>query len=1570
VSEPDSDTIYIFSHRGFGLSLRSTMERRVTAMWRLAAITSFFLGASAAALATDRSAASAEALAGALGDDEVCVGDRESAACALQAVQHYVHTRLAPRHEAQLQAPKAAQEPKAKEATVSEAKALRQSSPAQRAIADAVEGTFDREDDHGTLSDPLIYTARYLAGTIEKSDAGAPKEAGWQSHYSKAQDKWAAQGQATPKWAEESSGEVRLLASHITKTRASWIAPVTGSLILIMAIGALVGGRATLDRIRNEEEDAEERAERRSELEALNDSRLPSDRDESDSSTRAPSEPDMLTQGKKEEEEAQVSIFGLYRFATQQQRVRSAIALALSLCHGACMPIVFYNLDKVFNALYRPNDDGTIPPVAGPHTERDEEVMGVAKLYFCLALVACTCRGSAVMLMAYTSDHMSIRVRVKCFEKLLRHGPAWHDTHNAAEVSTKFAMDNMYHKEAAGETMVNGVRAVAIFCSAMTCALIKDWQIACVMTVALPVAGFAMANALSIVRDFSAAQFKVYAKAGGIAETGLQLIRTVTAFNGQRAVIKEYADQLDKAQHKGIRIGVVQGFSMGVTICVVGCAISIGMYAGSIWVLEGYERQCWEVSPPFGTCRTGGTMLSAMFTVLWGFTQGIGTLVVCIEALGHGKAAAKRLYDIIDEPISHSVLGQEPATCEGLIVYENVRFSYPGRQAAVALYNISMRVEPGKTAALVGSSGSGKSTIVSLLLRFYEPQAGTIFLDGVNVRNLKLSWLRARCALVDQEPVLFSCSIGENVAYGAEREVSEEEIRDACKKANAHGFINQFPDAYNTSVGERGAQLSGGQKQRISIARALIRDPSILLLDEATSALDTQSERVVQEALDALLASKKRTTIIIAHRLSTVQAADTIFVMKEGHVKEQGTHDELLKKDDSLYAKLIKRQLGAADHQRPMRTDMVEMQANVSDPSSVSDGSPAAEKLLMGGSAVAAMTTQMNNTKAEVSIIRLWRMSWQEWPLYAMGAVATICVSCMQPLYAMRFAQSMNLFNHPPVALESGNWVPDFNEKLISKSINNLVFTMQMIGVMTLATATFQQWCFHKAGEAFTSRLRLALLASVMRQDMTFFDENASGKLSHSLATDIPNIKQLVGFSLASVLQAFLGISASFGMALVISWRFTLSVVACLPLLALAPLATDMALRYRNTDNKSAAIVSESMGSMRTIASFSLESKFLDRLTESMKDNTLDDISFRMIGAAGTGIASGGLFMIYGLTVLFANIYINQGTMAPDVAMMSLFLLFSSIGGLAELSRWVDRTTEARKSAANVFALLDSRPDIDAFQEDGLKPSKVMGKVEFQDVYFRYPARPDAQVFKGFTLTIRPNTTVALVGASGSGKSTAVQLLQRFYDPESGFVCLDGNDIRKLNVRWLRSQMGLVQQEPVLFGGSILDNIAYGMEGDATDEAVVAAAKLANAHTFITELPDQYNTSAGMARGTALSGGQKQRIAIARALIRDPPILLLDEATSALDTESERMVQEALDSLMLTKARTTIVIAHRLSTVRNADQIVVVDEGKLAEMGTHDELMAKNGLYAGFAGRQKAEDATGGNAAPEEKRKK
>ncbi|KAM0899553.1 hypothetical protein ACQ4PT_021229 [Festuca glaucescens] len=842
--------------------------------------------------------------------------------------------------------------------------------------------------------------------------------------------------------------------------------------------------------------------------------------------------------------------------------------------------------------------------------------------------------------------------------------------------------------------------------------------------------------------QISARRQASYGDAGNVVEQSTGAIRTVVSFNGEKKAIASYNSLIKKAYKATVLERIVTGLGIGCIFCVVFCSYSLAFWYGAKLIISNEY--------------TGGQVINVVFAILTG-SMAIGNASPSISAIAEGQSAAHRLFEIINRKPKIDITDTSGIVLDdikGDVELNNVLFRYPARPEQMILNGLSLKVPSGTTMAIVGESGSGKSTLLSLVERFYDPQAGEVLIDGINIKTLKLQWIRGKISLVSQEPLLFMTSIKDNITYGKE-DATLEEIKRAAELANAANFVEKLPNAYETMVGQNGAQLSGGQKQRIAIARAILKNPRVLLLDEATSALDVESERVVQEALNRIMVGI--TTLIVAHRMSTVRNADCIAVVHQGKVVEQGAHDQLIKDPDGAYCQLTQLQQAHTDEMREVP--------------SVSD-------------------SRLKSTSLS-----------------------------------------------------------------IEKSIRDSPRNRRQQSIKLLGLSGSDDLHGHE-------RVRALSFKSIMHQEVSWFDDssNSSGALGARLSVDALNIRSLVGDNLAILVQCTVTLVSGFAIAFVSDWKLTLIIIGVIPFLGLQ--------NY-------------------------IQVKFLKGFSEDAK-------------------------------VYFA-------------------LVFTAFG-IAQTSAMASDSTKARESATSILALIDMRSKINSTSDEGIKLDKVDGNIHFNHVTFKYPSRPDVQVFSDFTLGIPSRKTFALVGESGSGKSTVIALLERFYDPDSGTISLDGIELKNLTLSWLRDQMGLVSQEPVLFNDTIRANIAYGKRGEATEEEIITVTKAANAHEFISSLPQGYNTSVGE-RGTQLSGGQKQRVAIARAILKDPRILLLDEATSALDAESERIVQDTLDQVMV--SRTTIVVAHRLSTIKGADMIAVIKDGSVAEKGKHESLMSiKDGVYA------------------------
>ncbi|KAM3331882.1 hypothetical protein ACQJBY_027642 [Aegilops geniculata] len=1068
---------------------------------------------------------------------------------------------------------------------------------------------------------------------------------------------------------------------------------------------------------------------------------------------------------------------------------------------------------------------------------------------------------------------------------------------------------------------------------------VRGWMLALVMLACIPPSILSFATVSRLRAQISARRQASYDDAGNVVEQSIRAIRTVVSFNGENKAIALYNALIKKAYKATVLEGLVTGLGIGCIFCVVFCSYSLAFWYGAKLIIsKGY---------------TGGQVINVVFAILTG-SMAIGNASPSISAIAEGQSAAHRLFEIINRKPKIDISdtsGIELDDIKGDVELNNVFFRYPARPEQLILNGLSLQVPSGTTMAIVGESGSGKSTLISLVERFYDPQAGEVLIDGINIKGLKLQWIRGKISLVSQEPLLFMTSIKDNITYGKE-DATLEEIKRAAELANAANFIEKLPNAYETMVGQSGAQLSGGQKQRIAIARAILKNPKVLLLDEATSALDVESERVVQEALNRIMVGI--TTLIVAHRLSTVRNADCIAVVHQGKVVEQGAHDQLIKDPDGAYCQLIQLQQvhNEGMHEVPYSSGSRLKSRSLSLEQSMRD-SPrnrrqhSVKPLGLSGSddlhGLADTSRQEHKefgdseVPKKAPIGRLFNLNKPEAPILLLAVIAAFVHGLLFPLFSIMMSGGIRTFYYPAHQLR--------------KDSKFWALLCLLLAIISLIAIQLEFFLFGMAGGKLVERVRALSFQSIMHQEVAWFDDpsNSSGALGARLFIDALNIRRLVGDNLAILVQCTITLISGFAIAFASDWKLTLIVICVIPFLGLQNYIQVKFLNSFSEDAKvmyedASQIVAEAVGSIRTVASFCAEKRVIMMYSKKCQATMKQGIRSGMVGGLGFSFSNLMLYLTYALCFYVGAQFVHDGKSTfKDVFRVYFALVFTAFG-ISQTSAMASDSTKAQESTTSILAVIDRRSKIDPTSDEGIKLEKVDGNIDFNHVSFKYPSRPDVQVFSDFTLGIPSGKTTALVGESGSGKSTVIALLERFYDPDSGTISLDGTELKNLTLSWLRDQMGLVSQEPVLFNDTIRANIAYGKRGEATEEEIITVAKAANAHEFISSLPQGYNTNVGE-RGTQLSGGQKQRVAIARAILKDPRVLLLDEATSALDAESERIVQDALDKVMV--SRTTIVVAHRLSTIKGADTIAVIKDGSVAEKGRHESLMdIKGGVYA------------------------
>ncbi|KAH8803203.1 P-loop containing nucleoside triphosphate hydrolase protein [Xylogone sp. PMI_703] len=1244
-----------------------------------------------------------------------------------------------------------------------------------------------------------------------------------------------------------------------------------------------------------------------------------------------------------------VGIKTLYRYATRTDLIIIFVSAISAIAAGAALPlmtVVFGSLAGTFQGLTLGSYD---------HHSFQHTITHLVLYLVYIAIAEFVTIYVATVGFIYTGEHISGKIREQYLAACLRQNIGFFDKLGAGEITTRITADTNLVQDGISEKVSLTLSAIATFIAAFVVGFIKSWKLTLILSSTVFAITTIMGGGSSFIIKFSKQSLESYALGGTVAEEVVSSIRNAVAFGTQDKLAREYDKHLKHAEHYGFKLKTVLGVMVGFMFMIIYLNYGLAFWMGSRYLVKG------EVS------------LSHILTILMAIMLGafsLGNVAPNAQAFTTAMSAAAKIYNTIDrvsplDPVSDA--GEKLEHVEGTIELRHVKHIYPSRPEVVVMDDVNLIIPAGKKTALVGASGSGKSTIVGLVERFYDPVGGQVLLDGHDVSTLNLRWLRQQISLVSQEPTLFGTTIFENIRYGLvgtshellEISKQRELVIEAAKMANADSFITTLPEGYETNVGERGFLLSGGQKQRIAIARAVVSNPKILLLDEATSALDTKSEGVVQAALE--VASAGRTTITIAHRLSTIKDADNIVVMNQGRIIEQGTHDELLTKQGAYFNLVEAQKIAATNELSPEEQAEVDAEddelirqasgKNEDAPDYVEDPDDVniANKLNRTDTTKSKSSLALAKRKPEEDKrYSLWTLikliaSFNKTEVHYMiiGLVFSIICGAGNPTQAVFFAKEILTLSLP---------VQIYAHK-IRHDADFWSLMYLMLAFVELLAFCAQGIAFAFCSERLIRRVRDRAFRTLLRQDIEFFDreENTSGALTSFLSTETTHVAGLSGVTLGTILNVLTTLIVAIVLSISLAWKLALVCISTIPVLLACGflrfwLLARFQQRAKKAYEKSASFACEATSAIRTVASLTREHDVLkqyhDALATQERKSLISVLKSSSLYAASQSL----IFLCVALGFWYGSGRLLDG----EYTLFQFFVCFSSIifgaqsaGTIFSFAPDMGKAKEAANELKNLF---DRKPKIDTWSSDGTPVTSMEGTVEFRDVHFRYPTRPEQPVLRGLNLHVKPGQYIALVGASGCGKSTTIALLERFYDPLSGGIFVDGKEISSLNVNDYRSFIALVSQEPTLYQGSIRENILLGADReDVSDQDIEFACREANIYDFIMSLPEGFNTVVG-SKGSLLSGGQKQRIAIARALLRDPKILLLDEATSALDSESEHVVQAALDKAA--KGRTTIAVAHRLSTIQKADIIYVFDQGVVVESGDHEVLMRKGGRYS------------------------
>ncbi|KAF0891305.1 hypothetical protein E2562_009480 [Oryza meyeriana var. granulata] len=1225
-----------------------------------------------------------------------------------------------------------------------------------------------------------------------------------------------------------------------------------------------------------------------------------------------------------------VSVAGLFKYSTSLDIVLLVLGCVGAMINGGSLPWYSYLFGNFVNKI-----------VNVDKTQMMKDVKQISVYMSILAAVVVIGAYLEITCWRIVGERSALRMRREYLKAVLRQEIGFFDTEvSTGEVMHSISGDVAQIQEVMGEKMPGFVHHVFTFVFGYVVGFAKSWRIALAVFAVTPVMMACGVAYKGIYGGLTAKEEASYQRAGDVAQQAISSIRTVLSFVMEDRLAGKYAELLDMAAPIGVKMGFAKGAGMGVIYLVTYSQWALALWYGSKLVAKGEIKGGDAIACFFGV-MVGGRHAHEPCTVSCRRSRrrwGLALTLSYMAQFAQGTVAAGRVFEVIDrvpEIDAYGAGGRALSAVRGRIEFKDVEFAYPSRPEAMVLFNLNLTIPAAKTLALVGVSGGGKSTMFALIERFYDPTRGSITLDGHDLASLNLRWLRSQIGLVGQEPILFSTSIIENVMMGKENATRHEAI-SACAMANAHTFVLGLPDGYDTQVGDRGTQLSGGQKQRIALARAIIRDPRILLLDEPTSALDAESEAVVQQSIDRLAAG--RTVVVIAHRLATVRNADTIAVLDRGAVVESGRHADLMARGGP-YSALVNL---ASDSSRPDLAGDPSVPGSAAAYNSFTDESGydvSVSKSRYGVQTIREEAEKKRDAQdAKVRVSEIWRLQRREGPLLILGFLMGIHAGAVFSVFPLLLGQAVEVYF-------------DADTAKMKRQVGYLAMAVVGLGVACILTMTGQQGLCGWAGARLTMRVRDRLFRAIMRQEPAWFDEedNAMGVLVTRLARDAIAFRSMFGDRYAVLLMAVGSAGVGLGICFGLDWRLTLVAMACTPLtLGASYLNLLINVGARSDDGayaRASSIAAGAVSNVRTVAALCAQGSIVGTFNRALDGPAAKARRRSQLMGLILGLSQGAMYGAYTTTLWAGAHFINKGESTfGDVSKIFLILVLSSFS-VGQLAGLAPDTSGAPAAIAGTLSILKRRP---AITEDGTKRRTIKDgrpiDVELRKVTFAYPSRPDVTVLSDFSLRVKAGTAVAVVGASGSGKSTVVWLVQRFYDPVDGKVIVGGVDVRELDLKWLRGECAMVGQEPALFSGSIRENIGFG-NPKASWAEIEDAANEANIHKFISGLPQGYDTQVGES-GVQLSGGQKQRIAIARAIVKQSRILLLDEASSALDLESERHVQEALRRV--SRRATTITVAHRLSTVRDADRIAVVSGGRVVEFGSHDVLLASHGdgLYA------------------------
>ncbi|KAI5803723.1 P-loop containing nucleoside triphosphate hydrolase protein [Geopyxis carbonaria] len=1230
----------------------------------------------------------------------------------------------------------------------------------------------------------------------------------------------------------------------------------------------------------------------------------------------------------------------LFAFVGRHHWIVLATTIVLSILSGLILPAMSILMGRIFGAFSKL---GSGQLTATKFVDEVKiHVMGLMILGF----VSWILRSSFFAAWLFFGELQSRAVKAVLFRKLIDKDLEWYENqrNGLSALLSKCQTQTKELQTALSQPMGYVTESIATIVASLCIAFYHSWDLTFVIFAGVPITFWVMSILSARIQPQIDIQKKHLSEAGQTVSRAISCIDTVKYFNGQKHEENEFKKavrQAAEAYRSQAKIGAMQtGFIRFNTLVI----FVQGFWYGGYLIRNGDESQAKSVMTTFWSCLMAIQALELVFPQ--------------ISHLEKGRAAGAELGDLIHRVnkdrggVFQRHGGRTPESCAGSIQIQDVSFAYPSRPGDLALQGVSLSIPPQETTFIIGRSGSGKTTLGSLIQNSYTPISGEILIDGCSSKSLDPRWIRQHISLVQQHSVLFDESIFHNIAFGR---LDYEHVSRACV-SNACKMVALELMDLDTKVGVGGRLLSGGQLQRVALAREKLRNATILIMDESLSALDVSNRTKVLKSIREW--RKGKTTVIITHDISEIESGDLVYVLDRGKIVQKGRRNDIERtkgpfksfvaasdletKNYTVQKEILIEGLDTTCTRSVDNQDVDECDAILENSKEPLLASP---KIMDDIGFENPSNHSLSSIKMKAIPTTLPRIFSTIWPtlsrqsriMLITGFVFAAIHAAATPLFSFALSRLINtVLNSRSLASETKFWSTIIIIIAFGDTASCYVFH------------TLLEFC----GQAWADQLRVEAFSKMLAQPRSWFDDqdNQPSRILEDLEKNVEEMRELLskfaGYIFTSLMMLSIGVCWS----LVLSWKLTLVGLAIGPIMygitrGLSWTSDQWEKCCNDSSETIGVILHETITNIWTVRNFSLERYFRNKYFEMLRQSFGLGVKRSLLEGIGSGLADSVIIFATAAVFAYGSILVGKDKKTlQDILSVITLLLFSLVSAEASISM-IPQLSSSKDATRRVLRLVDL--DKTSHETIGNEIITNCGDITFENVSFSYPIRSDISVLRGLDLKVFAGSCVALVGNSGSGKSTIASLLLRLYPVKAGAIKFAGRPLTEISTFNIRSEVAIVSQTPVLFEFSIADNITYGLpENSVTAARIEAAARAVGLHEFITELPNGYNTLLGD-KGSGLSGGQTQRIAIARALVRKPRVLILDECTSNLDAESARTVREAIVDLVDTEANgrgcTVLLITHNVQLMRAAQKIVVLKEGRIAEQGNWDELMKNRG---------------------------